>query len=197
MTLQKLVQSHKTLASKLQKSLHDVKVEVEKLAKESADSLSCDDYTLELTSVVVAEKIFPIEISVDIKFKEGDEDGFVLTLRFPEQLENVNNFNKLFEEGISTTSYREIALREKNQKIAEAKKLLEENEFNISKKFDYTCKFDKAWQGACKQPADSSLICEHHKGVKCYCGKQATNECNFAGQFVCGRPLCENCVCSH
>lgn len=56
-----------------------------------------------------------------------------------------------------------------------------------------TCKYEIAWYGKCNADANGD-ICEKHAKVKCVvCGEQATNECNHAGQFVCGSPLCDNC----
>ena len=47
----------------------------------------------------------------------------------------------------------------------------------------------------CNDPCyDDSGICDEHKKMKCcVCGEQATHECNYTGQFVCGSPLCNNC----
>jgi hypothetical protein len=35
-------------------------------------------------------------------------------------------------------------------------------------------------------------FCEKHAKEKCWCGKQAVEGCCHCGQFVCGRPLCED-----
>lgn len=57
------------------------------------------------------------------------------------------------------------------------------------------CKYNLAWQGRCKKEAlEGSEYCEDHKGILCcVCKEQANRECDYAGQFVCGVPLCENC----
>lgn len=56
------------------------------------------------------------------------------------------------------------------------------------------CKFDLAWIGSCKQEADDSGFCATHQKEKCQvCGGQATRQCEYTGQFVCGVPLCDNC----
>jgi hypothetical protein len=40
-----------------------------------------------------------------------------------------------------------------------------------------------------------SDYCEEHSKVKCgSCGAQATHQCEETGQFVCGCPLCNDCV---
>ena len=59
------------------------------------------------------------------------------------------------------------------------------------------CGFNKAWANKC----DCNVLlengqCEDHQKL-CSCGKLATRECANAGQFVCGRPLCDNCTCNH
>ena len=60
-----------------------------------------------------------------------------------------------------------------------------------------TCGFDRAWQGSCKctDILDNGQ-CESHQD-KCSCGKLATRSCEHTGQFVCGRPLCDECRCKH
>lgn len=56
------------------------------------------------------------------------------------------------------------------------------------------CRFDLAWIGQCKNPADESGFCEKHKDIKCVsCGEQATHECAETMGLVCGAPLCDNC----
>ena len=55
------------------------------------------------------------------------------------------------------------------------------------------CNFNVAWVGKCHN-APSDDFCETHKGTKCsVCKNQATHECPFTGQFVCGALLCDNC----
>lgn len=59
------------------------------------------------------------------------------------------------------------------------------------------CKFDVSWVGRCRSEAvDGSDYCEKHHGQKCTSCKtaQATHDCDHTGQFVCGYPLCENCI---
>jgi len=62
---------------------------------------------------------------------------------------------------------------------------------------DITCQYDQPWCGSCgsKNVLDNGQ-CENHQ-EKCSCGKLATHGCSYAGQFVCGRPLCDDCKCSH
>lgn len=60
-----------------------------------------------------------------------------------------------------------------------------------------TCGFSMAYVGSCKSTEISNNgQCEKHQD-KCSCGELATNSCAHAGQFVCGRPLCDNCRCNH
>lgn len=47
----------------------------------------------------------------------------------------------------------------------------------------------------CRGTAIGFDYCEEHDGLKCVsCGKQSTHGCPFEGQFVCGAPLCDECV---
>lgn len=57
------------------------------------------------------------------------------------------------------------------------------------------CKFNKAWQGQCKNEAiEGSDFCKEHTGLKCSsCGEPATRECDETMGLVCGAPLCDNC----
>lgn len=57
------------------------------------------------------------------------------------------------------------------------------------------CRYEMAYcYDPCGKECDESGICEVHKQRKCVvCGEQATHECNYTGQFVCGAPLCDNC----
>lgn len=61
------------------------------------------------------------------------------------------------------------------------------------------CVFYEAWQGECGNdsvPGTEPPLCEEHRTRECSnCGGQATTMCGHAGQFVCGRPLCETCEC--
>lgn len=47
----------------------------------------------------------------------------------------------------------------------------------------------------CKDTAtDVDGFCPEHSGKKCCsCGLQATHDCDYCGQFVCGAPLCDAC----
>lgn len=60
-----------------------------------------------------------------------------------------------------------------------------------------TCCYAEPWQGECGSKAilDNGQ-CDRHQS-KCSCGKVATHGCSHAGQFVCGRPLCDDCRCNH
>lgn len=54
------------------------------------------------------------------------------------------------------------------------------------------CPYVLAWIGRCDK--DGAPYCDKHIGVLCVvCQKQATKECDYAGQFVCGSPLCDDC----
>jgi hypothetical protein len=53
------------------------------------------------------------------------------------------------------------------------------------------CVWDQAWAGPCGVESDQRL-CSTHRGQTCIdCDKEAIAECESAGQFVCGYPLCE------
>jgi hypothetical protein len=57
------------------------------------------------------------------------------------------------------------------------------------------CSYGLAWVGNCGKPVVKDGFCEDHIGLDCCsCGEQATHECEETGQFVCGFPLCDNCV---
>lgn len=58
------------------------------------------------------------------------------------------------------------------------------------------CRYDMPWAGRCRRPTThESGICEDHRGEKCVvCGGQSTHGCSYAGQFVCGAPLCDDCT---
>jgi len=60
------------------------------------------------------------------------------------------------------------------------------------------CGFSVAYHGPCEAPAlPMRRRCERHavpsKTVCAGCGGVATQECSYAGQFVCGFPLCDWC----
>ena len=58
-----------------------------------------------------------------------------------------------------------------------------------------TCIYRFAYSShRCGAETGDGIVCEKHAAVKCQsCGEQATQECDYCGQFVCGSPLCENC----
>lgn len=58
------------------------------------------------------------------------------------------------------------------------------------------CRFERDWAGQCtKNAVKGSLYCEEHAKAKCIsCGAPATHSCDHTGQFVCGHPLCDDCV---
>lgn len=59
------------------------------------------------------------------------------------------------------------------------------------------CIWDKAWIGVCgKDAITNKKLCGEHVGQKCAsCGAEAVRDCDHTGiQFVCGAPLCGNCV---
>jgi hypothetical protein len=61
------------------------------------------------------------------------------------------------------------------------------------------CVFDEAWRGSCSKAfLGASIYCADHFKLKCSQCKteQATHSCDFAGQFVCGAPLCATCRCT-
>ena len=54
------------------------------------------------------------------------------------------------------------------------------------------CRYVIAYQGRCGR-VQIGEYCDEHEGRKCViCGHQATHECAYAGQFVCGMLLCEH-----
>ena len=56
------------------------------------------------------------------------------------------------------------------------------------------CKFS-TYGYACGAETIGADFCEHHSNEKCIsCGSPATHGCDFCGQFVCGYPLCDNCI---
>lgn len=62
-------------------------------------------------------------------------------------------------------------------------------------KAEPVCLFDLAFRGPCGKPTEAGKFCEEHAAKKCIsCGEPATRECSTAYQFVCGFPLCDNCV---
>jgi hypothetical protein len=57
------------------------------------------------------------------------------------------------------------------------------------------CKFDEAWVGICKKPLVDGDFCDKHKTQVCWCGAQATRNCDIAMSLVCGAPLCSEHGC--
>jgi hypothetical protein len=56
------------------------------------------------------------------------------------------------------------------------------------------CRFVLAYAGQCPNEVTDTEFCERHAKIICVCCRQqATHECSYAGQFVCGFPLCDNC----
>jgi hypothetical protein len=58
------------------------------------------------------------------------------------------------------------------------------------------CKFDRGWIGKCNnEVVKGTDYCSEHLDINCVsCGKQATHDCPETFQFVCGAPLCDNCI---
>lgn len=56
-----------------------------------------------------------------------------------------------------------------------------------------TCVWDRAYAGPCGAPGHR--FCAMHAGHRCVgCGGQADRDCAYTGQFVCGYPICSDCV---
>ena len=53
------------------------------------------------------------------------------------------------------------------------------------------CGFLEAWIGRCQ----NSAPCAKHNSQLCWCGVLATRNCDVAGTFVCGYPMCDNHQC--
>jgi hypothetical protein len=59
---------------------------------------------------------------------------------------------------------------------------------------EFTCPFVSEGEGRCCRPIRWSGFCARHSGLPCIvCKSQATHECCYAGQLVCGVPLCADC----
>lgn len=55
------------------------------------------------------------------------------------------------------------------------------------------CEYRLAYYGKCQKLGRP--YCELHSNMNCVsCGNQATHECEETFQFVCGYPLCDNCI---
>ena len=62
---------------------------------------------------------------------------------------------------------------------------------------EYTCNFDKAWVGPCRNPVETEgERCAEHTGQDCAsCNAPASRQCDETmGPFVCGAPLCVDCA---
>ena len=56
------------------------------------------------------------------------------------------------------------------------------------------CGFNMAYAGTCKTTKiQDNGQCDKHQDNCCMCGESATQSCSYAGQFVCGAPICDNC----
>ena len=56
------------------------------------------------------------------------------------------------------------------------------------------CSYIPCYSSRCCGAETDNDFCDNHITKKCVsCGEQATHECNYTGQFVCGGPLCNNC----
>ena len=57
------------------------------------------------------------------------------------------------------------------------------------------CKYVEWYQTKPCGAETECAICPEHQQRKCSgCKKQATRECSYTGQFVCGSPLCDDCT---
>jgi len=62
------------------------------------------------------------------------------------------------------------------------------------------CTYDVCWKGDCNNDVpEGNTFCVEHEDMKCkHCGCGAVEDCHrFNGSFVCGAPLCDECVCNH
>lgn len=114
-------------------------------------------------------------------FKDGYQKGF-------------NDAFAMVLDKIGTSVEFAGAIRKKQLKIIKVDLATQKQSHKQPKP---TCNFCPPWS----QPCGSTKIldngqCENHQG-KCSCGKVATHACSFAGQFICGRPLCDDCRCNH
>ena len=56
------------------------------------------------------------------------------------------------------------------------------------------CGFNTAYVGACRsKKITEDGKCASHQDKCAMCGKPAIETCCFAGQFVCGMPVCGTC----
>jgi hypothetical protein len=59
------------------------------------------------------------------------------------------------------------------------------------------CRYTLAWVGPCEKEAQPGLdVCSTHANKKCWCKKQAYQECSIAVTLVCGRPICNDHGCN-
>lgn len=57
------------------------------------------------------------------------------------------------------------------------------------------CGFDQDYAGKCATASPVGSFCERHEGKTCSiggCTARAERTCSWAGQFVCGSPLCRH-----
>lgn len=107
---------------------------------------------------------------------------------------------------------KEISKEEKDLKVRKSVFELFKNGVNLEhisklwKEYNsHYCNFSMAYQGqhgkdkpddaishfSVKYDEKEYYLCEKHSKEKCWkCGRPATEECSFAGQFVCGTPCC-------
>lgn len=59
---------------------------------------------------------------------------------------------------------------------------------------EFGCRYSIAYVGWCNRPRQLSGFCSTHSQTRCSsCKAQATHDCSYTGQFVCGSPLCDDC----
>lgn len=60
---------------------------------------------------------------------------------------------------------------------------------------EFGCRYRPVYTyNRCNRFAIENGLCAQHLEEKCIsCGGQATHECSYSGQFVCGYPLCDDC----
>lgn len=57
-----------------------------------------------------------------------------------------------------------------------------------------TCKYHLAHHKLCGKETDGGKLCDHHLQVRCVsCHAQATRNCTYEGQTICGVALCDDC----
>lgn len=73
--------------------------------------------------------------------------------------------------------------------------MTDETRAQLYARAEFGCRYQPAYTySGCGALAGAGGLCARHATVKCAnCGDQATHECSYAGQFVCGAPLCADC----